>query len=182
MEATAAAVLMDGFTRVHDALHRALSDCTEDELYKEPHPPIGWLVWRLNRVIDSNISRLGGQEQLWIANGWHAKFGMEPEPADFGRGLTHTREQVLAFHASVDLLLAYHDIVFDRTQTYLTNVAAEELARELDEPQYTPLPTVAVRIMSLLENAMNNMGQIGYLKAYHRVGGWFPREMTSPTR
>ena len=180
MEATA--VLLDAFTRVHDGLHRTLADCTEEELYKEPHPPIGWLAWRWNRVLDSNISRLGGQEQLWIANGWHAKFGMEPEPADFGRGLTHTREQVRAFHAASELLLAYHDVVFDRTKSYLANVTPQELSRELDEPQYTPLPTVGVRIVSLLENAISNMGQIGYLKAYHRVGGWFPSEMTSPTR
>jgi hypothetical protein len=182
VEATAAQVLLDGFTRVHDAIHRALPDCTDDELYKEPHPPIGWLTWRWNRVVDSNISRLNGQEQLWVADGWHAKFGMAPEPADFGRGLAHTRVQVLAFRADIDLLLAYHDAVFERTSAYLANVTAAELGRELDEPQYTPLPTVAVRVMSVLENAMNNMGQIGYLKAYHRVGGWYPSEMTSPTR
>ena len=177
----AAGILLDGFTRVHDALHRALPYCTEEELYKEPHPPIGWLVWRFSRVIDSNISRLGGDEQLWIES-WAAKFGMAPEPADFGRGLTHTREQVLAFRAASELLLAYHDVAFERTQSYLSKVSPAELARELDEPQYTPLPTVAVRIMSVLENAMSDMGRIGYLKAYHRVGGWFPREMTSPTR
>jgi len=33
-----------------------------------------------------------------------------------------------------------------------------------------------VRLVSVLENAMTNEGQISYLKAYHRLGGWFPRE------
>jgi len=28
----------------------------------------------------------------------------------------------------------------------------------------------------VLENAMHNMGQISYLKGYHRLGGWFPAE------
>ena len=37
-----------------------------------------------------------------------------------------------------------------------------------------PRPTVAVRLVSVLENAMTNEGQISYLKAYHRLGGWFP--------
>ncbi len=182
MDATPNSVLLDGFTRVRDALQRTLPDCTEAELHAEPHPPIGWLAWRLTRIIDSNISRLSNQEQLWIANGWAAKFTMPPEPRDFGVGLAHTREQVVAFRATADLLLAYHDASFARTSNYLQAVTPGELGRELDEPQYTPLPTVAVRVMSLLENAMHNMGQIGYLKAYHRVGGWFPREMTSPTR
>jgi len=61
-------------------------------------------------------------------------------------------------------------------KTYLETLTAEDLARQLDEPRYQPLPTVAVRLVSVLENAMTNEGQISYLKAYHRLGGWFPRE------
>lgn len=178
----AAGVFLDGFTRVQEGLHRTLADLTDEELYREPHPPIGWLAWRLIRVIDSNISRLGGQDSLWTHGGWAERFGMPPDPRDFGIGLAHQRDQVAAFHAPTPLLLQYVDVVYERTRTYLEAVTAAELARELDEPQYTPLPTVAVRIMSVLENAMHNMGQIGYLKAYHRVGGWFPRELNSPTR
>jgi len=65
-------------------------------------------------------------------------------------------------------------------KTYLSTLTAEDLARQLDEPQYQPLPTVAVRLVSVLENAMTNEGQISYLKAYHRLGGWFPREAKDP--
>jgi len=49
-----------------------------------------------------------------------------------------------------------------------------------DEPQYDPRPTVAVRLVSVLENAITNEGQISYLKGYHRLGGWFPREAKYP--
>jgi hypothetical protein len=131
--------------------------------------------------MDSNVSQLTGRNQLWIGDGWAARFGMPPEPADFGRTATHTREQVRTFRASVDLLLAYHDAVYQRMKTYLETLTAEDLARQLDEPRFQPLPTVAVRLVSVLENAMNNAGQIGYLKAYHRLGGWFPREAKDPT-
>ena len=31
-----------------------------------------------------------------------------------------------------------------------------------------------------VENAMTNEGQISYVKAYHRLGGWFPREAKDP--
>ena len=177
MEATG--ILLDAFGRVQEVLHRYLPGLTEDELIREPHPPIGWLAWRLTRVSDSNFSRLAGLEQLWIADGWHARFNLPPEPADFGRGQTHTREQVRAFRASADTLLAYHDVVFVRGKAYLESLEPADLDRELDEPQYTPFPTVAVRIVSVLENSMHNMGQIAYLRAYHRVGGWFPRELTT---
>jgi hypothetical protein len=173
-------ILLDAFTRVHDSLHRTLADVTEAELIQEPHPPMGWLAWRVSRVMDSNVSRLAGREQLWIGAGWAKRFGMPPEPADFGRSVTHTREQVRAFRASTELLLGYHDAAYEQMKAYLATLTAEDLMRELNEPQYQPLPTVAVRIVSVLENAMTNQGQISYLKAYHRLGGWFPREAKDP--
>jgi len=170
------AVLLDGFTRVHESVHRVLADVTPDELRKEPHPPMGWLVWRFTRVMDSNVSRLSGRDQLWIGDGWHARFGMPPEPFDFGRNLAHTRAQVRAFNASKELILEYESAAAALTKAYIEDLPPGGLDRELNEPQYTPLPTVAVRLMSLLENAMTNMGQVSYLKAYHRLGGWFPSE------
>ena len=48
-------------------------------------------------------------------------------------------------------------------KTYLNSVSADELARELEEPQYDRRPTVAVRLVSVLKNAMTNEGQISYL-------------------
>jgi hypothetical protein len=173
-------ILLDAFTRVYESLHRTLGDITPEELVKEPHPSIGWLAWRITRVMDSNVSRISGPEQLWIGEGWAARFGMPPEPADYGRSARHTREQVRAFCASAQQLLDYHDAAYERMKTYLTSVSDDELARELDEPQYEPRPTVAVRLVSVLENAMTNKGQISYLKAYHRLGGWFPREAKDP--
>jgi hypothetical protein len=67
-------------------------------------------------------------------------------------------------------------------RTYLKTLTAEDLARQLDEPQYQPLPTVAVHLISVLENAMTNEGQISYLKGYHRLDGWFLREGKDPGR
>lgn len=173
-------ILLDAFTRVRESLQRTLGDLTDAEIIQEPHPSMGWLAWRLTRIQDSNVSRLGGREQLWIADGWHSRFGMEPDPADFGRGATHTREQVRAFRAPANLILAYHDATYERTREYLQALQPHDLDRELNEPQYQPLPTVAVRLVSVLENAMHNAGQISYLKGYHRLGGWFPREAGDP--
>jgi hypothetical protein len=173
-------VLLDAFARVSESLHRTLADLTPSELAREPHPPIGWLAWRLTRIMDSNVSSLAGRAQLWIGDGWAARFGMSPEPADYGRSARHTREQVRAFRASAELLLAYHDAAYERMKAYLETLTADDLARQLDEPQYQPRPTVAVRLVSVLENAMTNEGQISYLKAYHRLGGWFPAEAKDP--
>lgn len=173
-------VFLDAFVRNHEALHRTLTDLTDDELAREPHPPIGWLAWRLTRVMDNNLARLSGGKQLWIAKGWAARFGMPPNPDDYGRSVTHTREQVRAFRAAAKLLLEYHDAVHEALMAYLESLTDDDLMRKLDEPRYQPLPTVAVRLVSVLENAMTNRGQISYLKAYHRLGGWFPSEARDP--
>ena len=172
-------ILLDAFTRVRESLHRTLGDVTAEELGQEPHPSIGWLAWRISRVMDANVARLSGREQLWIG-AWAARFGMAAEAEDYGRSARHTREQVRSFRASAQQLLDYHDAAYERMKSYLNSITADELARELDEPRYDPRPTVAVRLVSVLENAMTNEGQISYLKAYHRLGGWFPREAKDP--
>src|SRR5213594_3736395 len=105
-------------------------------------------------------------DRRWLGRSiWHGA-----RACGLWRSATHTREQVRHFRASPELLLAYHDAAYEQMRTYLKTLTAEELARQLDEPQYQPLPTVAVRLVSVLENAMTNEGQISYLKAYHRLG------------
>lgn len=171
------AIVLDAFGRVRDTLQSALADLTPEELIREPHPPIGWLAWRLTRVQDSQLSRLAGIEEAWIADSWHERFNMPLNATDYGPGLTHTREQVAAFRApDAQTLLNYYDTVFDRSKAYLGKVTSQELDRELDEPRFKPLPTVAVRLVSVVATSLNGAGQIIYLKSLHRRGGWFPRE------
>lgn len=170
-------IILDAFGRIRETLHSALSGLSAEELLREPHPPIGWLAWRLTRSDDSQLSRLAGREQAWIAEGWHARFNMAANPTDFGPGLTHTREQVTAFRVpDAQTLLEYYDVVFERSKAYLATLTPQELDRELNEPRFQPLPTVAIRIVSILTSDIQITGQILYLRSLHRHGGWFPRE------
>jgi hypothetical protein len=68
-------------------------------------------------------------------------------------------------------LLDDHDATYERMKAFLNSLSADDLAREVDEPQYDPPPTVGVRLVIVLGNAMTNEGQISYLKAYDRMGG-----------
>ncbi len=170
-------VILDAFGRIRESVHNALRDLSVEELHREPHPPIGWLAWRITRSSDSQLSRLAGLEQVWLADGWHARFNMPPNPTDFGPGHTHTREQVASFRApDAKTLLAYDDTVIERFQPYLEALTPQELDRVLDEPRFQPLPTVSVRLVSILHSHAQLSGQIAYLRSLHRVGGWFPRE------
>jgi len=76
------------------------------------------------------------------------------------------------------MLLDYYDTVYERSKTYLATVTPQELDRELNEPRYQPLPTVAVRLVSIITSDIQICGQILYLRSLHVRGGWFPREGT----
>ena len=55
---------------------------------------------------------------------------------------------------------------------YEHGLSAADLDRELNEPQYTPLPTVGVRLISVMHDGMAHAGQIGYLRGLRQGRGW----------
>jgi hypothetical protein len=159
-------VIADGLSRGRGGLRRALQGMTPEVLQYRPADhtnPIGWLAWHIARVEDMHVADLLEQDQLWTGDGWHERFGMPPDARDFGT--RQTLDQVNAVNApNVDLILGYYDAVAARTDAYLEALTPEDLARVLDEPQFQPLPTVGVRINSLIHHAAHHAGQIDYLR------------------
>jgi hypothetical protein len=82
----AAALVLDALGRVREMVRGALKDLAPEELLASPKPHIAWLVWHLSRVQDANFSGLMERPQLWIADGWHTRFNMPPDPKDYGSG------------------------------------------------------------------------------------------------
>lgn len=170
-----AGLVLDALARVRQMVRDAISDLSAEEMLAPPKPHIAWLTWHIARVQDANFSGLLDQPQLWIKDGWHARFGMAPDPRDYGTGHRQTREQVDAFNVTdKDLLMAYHDAIFAQTQNYLATVRNEDLNRVLNEPQYSPLPTLAIRLASVINCNTRHAGQIEYLRGLVKFGGWFP--------
>ena len=170
-----AGLVLDVMGRVRDMVREALKDLSSEELLAPPKPHIAWLVWHLSRVQDANFSGLMDRPQVWIADGWHARFNMPPEPRDYGSGHRQTPAQVEAFTvADKQLLLDYLDAVFARTKTYLSTVTNADLNRVLNEPQYQPLPTLSIRLASVIMCNTRHAGQIEYLRGFVKHGGWFP--------
>jgi len=170
-----ARLVQDALGRVRDMVRDVLKDLSPEELLAPPKPHIAWLVWHLSRVQDANFSGLMERPQLWSADGWHARFNMPPDPKDYGSGHRHTPAQVEAFTVSdKQLLLDYLDTVFARTTSYLATVTNEDLNRVLNEPQYQPLPTLGIRLASVIHCNTRHAGQIEYLRGLVKFGGWFP--------
>ena len=167
-------LLLDAFERIRGVLQRTLKGLTLEDIHRQPRPDansIGWLVWHLTRVQDNGVSGLAGMEQAWISQGWHAAFHMEPDPENEGFG--HTPEQVAAFRApSVQTLLDYHASVIERTKAYVAGLTPADFDRTLDEPQWQPLPTVGVRLVSLIADNLQHAGQAAYLRGLFHGKGW----------
>jgi hypothetical protein len=169
-------LVVDAYERLPGLMKETLSGLTVADLDWQPHRDansIGWTAWHLARVQDAQIADVMGDEQLWIVGGWHRKFRRPPDPEDTGYG--HTVEQVRAFgSAGVKTQLGYLGAVTKRTVAYLGSLSPAALGRTLDEPWFRPLPTVGVRIVSILADCHQHAGQAGYirglLKAREKAG------------
>nr|MBC8477293.1 DinB family protein [Dehalococcoidia bacterium] len=75
------ALLIDGYGRILEVLEGALRGMTPEDMNQQPKPDcnsMGWLAWHLTRVQDDHVAGLMGEEQLWVSEGWHAKFNCPP--------------------------------------------------------------------------------------------------------
>ena len=67
--------------------------------------------------------------------------------------------------------MEWHDLMLDgygRVQEYLERVldglTQTDLDKELDEPWFKPLPTVGVRLISIMDDAVLHVGQAAYVR------------------
>jgi hypothetical protein len=167
-------ILADGYGRLPGFMESVLSGLSQDDLNWQPRQDcnsIGWLCWHLTRQQDAQIAALLGEEQLWIRDGWHAKFNRPSDPDDSGFG--HTPEQVAAFKSpGAQILLDYQRAVVERSKQYFQTLSPADLDRELDEPWFQPLPTVGVRLVSILEDSVAHAGQAAYIRGLRQGKGW----------
>ncbi len=167
-------LLTDSYERVLEFTGHVLEGLTQDDLNWQPRQDcnsIGWLFWHLTRQQDAQIASLMGDEQLWIKDNWFSKFNRAPDPDDNGFG--HTSKQVAEFESPDTKTLAdYQRAVLDRSKGYFQTLSKTDLDRELDEPMFQPLPTVGVRLVSILEESLLHAGQAAYIHGLSKGKGW----------
>ena len=167
-------LVADGLRRVQAILHRVVDGLTLEQLLYQPKErcnSIAWLAWHLTRVQDHHLADLAGIPQAWVGEGWHAVFNMAPDPTNTGGG--HTPEEVAAFRTPDGAaLLGYHDAVCRRSKAYLDTLSPADMDEEINEPQYQPLPTVGVRLVSVINDNTQHAGQAAYLRGMLQGTGW----------
>ena len=157
-------VLIDAFGRIRELVRQSVVGAEPKGLSYRPEPganSIAWLVWHLTRIQDDHLSDAAGIEQAWTADGWHQRFGMEPDPHNTGHG--HGPDEVAAIPAEGELLIAHHEAVADRSVMYLADLDDAELNRIIDR-SYDPPVTVGVRLVSVISDNLQHAGQARYLR------------------
>ncbi len=157
-------LLIDSFDRVR-ALYRDIgSDLDLDLAHHRPEGrgnPIVWLLWHLARVQDDHVAGLQGGQQAWH-HGWAQRLALPLDQDDTGYG--HSSQQVEAVRVErLQDLVDYHEAVHQLTLQYLQRVDAAELDRVVDR-QWDPPVTAGVRLVSLLGDCLQHLGQADYVK------------------
>ena len=157
-------LLVDGFDRVKETVHAAVEGLDEEALAWRPDAdanPVAWLAWHLTRIQDDHVADVAGSAQIWTVGGWVERFRL---PYDVGAvGYGQSSEEVGALRAPADLLVAYHDAVQQATVDYVSTLADEDYPRVVDE-RWDPPVTLAVRLLSVLNDTTQHAGQAAYVR------------------
>jgi hypothetical protein len=156
-------LLADSFGRVRERVAALTDGLTTAESSYRPDDQansVGWLVWHLTRVQDDHVADLAGTEQAWTANGWYERFGLPFDAA--ATGYAHSSDEVDGVRVDASLLDAYHDDVYRRSLDYVGSLTADELSRVVDEA-WDPPVTASVRLVSILDDCQEHVGQAAYL-------------------
>ena len=157
-------LLIDIFGRIRERFVDVAGDL---DLEVGHHRPGGtgnsivWLLWHTARVQDDHVAGVGGGQQAWH-DGWSDRFGFPLDRHDIGYG--HSSDDVDTVRvARVEDLVEYHEAVHRLTLAYLDRVDGDELDRVIDR-NWDPPVTAGVRLVSLLGDCLQHLGQAAYVK------------------
>ena len=166
-----AELLLDLFGRVDWHVTETVEGLDGAALSWTPAPGvnhIGWLVWHLTRVQDSQVAEIMEVPQVWEGGGFAARFGLDADPDNHGYG--HTAEQVAAVQPDGwEALVDYHHAVSGRTREFLRTLDPAQLDRIVDE-KWDPPVTMGVRLISVADDDIQHAGQAAYLRGLYAAG------------
>jgi hypothetical protein len=168
----------DLFLRISQELERVLEGLTVDDLNQQPRHDcnsIGWLAWHLTRSHDRNMSEIAGMEQLWIKDKWYLKFDRASDPSE--TGVHHSLEEAAAFRSpDSTTVLEYHRAVVERIKDYINSSLSEiELERESHSPTLGTTRPVQARLVAVINEGFQHVGQAAYVRGLLNGRGWSDR-------
>ncbi|UUL75196.1 DinB family protein [Pseudarthrobacter sp. Fe7] len=160
-------LLREAFDRLPGLVRDALDRLEEAQLQHRPGGngnSIAWLIWHTGRVEDAQIASAAGLEQVWMAGGFAKRFALPLPERDTGYG--HSSGQVDAVRAPRSLLQEYYEAVHQQTSRVLGEIGDRDLDRVVDR-HWDPPVTLGVRLVSILGDCYQHIGQAAYAKGLH---------------
>ena len=168
---TSADVLTEAFGRIPDLVRGAVEGLDADQLSIRPNGTgnsIAWLVWHLTRVEDNHLADAFGHDEVWQAAGYAERWALDLEPLDTGYG--HSTEQVDAVTVrDARQLLEYFDDVHATSMSSVAELDDAALQRVVDE-EWDPPVTLLVRLVSVVDDAVQHAGQAAYARGLILAG------------
>ncbi len=150
------------FEGVQKTVLRAIEELTEKQLYQQPSPDtnsIGWIAWHMSRWKDQFASRATDEEEIWITQGWPAKFGVDPERTGQGDSL----EQVAEFAPSREILLGYVEAAHQSSIQRIANITPSRFLEEVVYVTGREARPVWRSLVSTVSDSGQHAGQIAYI-------------------
>lgn len=160
-------LLLEAFDRLPVLVRQVLDGLDAVQLQHRPGGngnSIAWLIWHTGRGEDAQVASASGLEQVWKAEGFVDRFGLPLAERDTGYG--HSSQQVDAVRAPGGLLLEYYEAVHRQTAKVLDGIGDHDLDRVVDR-HWNPPVTLGVRLVSILGDCLQHLGQAAYAKGLH---------------
>ncbi|WP_130650664.1 mycothiol transferase [Egicoccus halophilus] len=158
-------LLTDAFSRLAPLTRELVEGADGDLLHARLDPQantLAWLLWHTARQQDVQVAALADREPVWTAEGWADRFDLPLDVDDFGYG--HEPDDVAAVRvADPTLLSGYQDAVAAMVDAHLATLDADALDRVIDA-SYDPPVTVGVRLVSVVGDALQHLGQAAFLR------------------
>lgn len=162
---TVADILSDAFGRIQQLVTQTVSGLDAEQLQFRldgRSNSIGWLVWHLSRVQDDHLADAAGTAQVWTSEGWYDRFDLPFDREATGYG--QDSDAVAAVRVeSGELLVEYHDAVYQQTMEYVSRLTEADLGRVVDE-SWDPPVTLGTRLVSVISDDLQHVGQAAFLR------------------
>jgi DinB superfamily len=120
-------ILIDAARRPVASARQVLKEIGADALNRMPdgeHSSIAWLIWHAARQQDAQMADMSGTDQVWQAQGWAQRFGVDRPVEATGFGDSPAEVSKLRVADPV-LLSGYLEAVVARVIDYVAQTVAD---------------------------------------------------------
>lgn len=119
---------------------------------------ISWLLWHTGREIDVQLSMLSGEPQVWERFASRLNLGSVGDGVGYGDSVEQARSVQVT---EPEVLVDYVVESVEAFKSYVAGLSEASLDDVVDE-NWEPVVTRGVRLVSIVDDAAQHMGQAEY--------------------